>query len=213
MLMKLLVKIPKYCLGLLFLAVGVTFSIKSNLGISPVNSIGYVLSVIMGIDQGKVITVIFSIYVLLQLVLLRRKFKPQYLLQIAFSSIFGYFVSFSNSMLTFPVADFYPLQMAYLVVSIILVALGVTLYMGADLMPMPAEGVMLAITQLTGISFHKVKMIFDTAVVIISVAVGLIFAGRILGVREGTVLSALFVGKLVGVFNSMKPKTNLKTAG
>jgi uncharacterized membrane protein YczE len=85
--------------------------------------------------------------------------------------------------------------------------------MGADLMPMPAEGVMLAITQLTGISFHKVKMIFDTTVVVISVAVGLIFAGRILGVREGTVLSALFVGKLVGVFNSMKPKTNLKTAG
>ncbi|WP_052011815.1 YczE/YyaS/YitT family protein [Youngiibacter fragilis] len=201
--MKLLVKIPKYCLGLLFLAVGVTFSIKSNLGISPVNSIGYVLSVIMGIDQGKVITVIFSIYVLLQLVLLRRKFKPQYLLQIVFSTIFGYFVSFSNKMLTFPVAEFYPLQMAYLAMSIVLVAIGVTLYMGADLMPMPAEGVMIAISQLTGISFHKVKMIFDTSVVIISAAVSLVFAGRILGVREGTVLSALLVGKLVGIFNSM----------
>lgn len=209
--MKLLVKIPKYCLGLLFLAVGVTFSIKSNLGISPVNSIGYVLSVIMGIDQGKVITVIFSIYVLLQLVLLRRKFKPQYLLQIAFSTIFGYFVSFSNKMLTFPVADFYPLQLAYLVMSIILVALGVTLYMGADLMPMPAEGVMIAISQLTGISFHKVKMMFDTAVVVISVVISLLFLGRIAGIREGTLLSAVFIGKLVGVFNSMKAKMNLRT--
>jgi len=54
--MKLAVKIPKYCLGLFFLAVGVTFSIKSNLGISPVNSIGYVLSLVLGINQGKVIT-------------------------------------------------------------------------------------------------------------------------------------------------------------
>lgn len=199
--MKLAVKIPKYCLGLFFLAVGVTFSIKSNLGISPVNSIGYVLSLVTGIDQGKVITGVFILYVLLQVVL-RKSFKMAYLLQIVFSTVFGYFVSFSNSVLTFPTADNYLLQLAYLAISIVLVAVGVVLYLGANLMPMPAEGVMLAITDLTGISFHKVKMMFDTTVVVISVIISLVFLGRIAGVREGTLLSAVFIGKLVGVINS-----------
>jgi len=206
--MKLAVKIPKYCLGLFFLAVGVTFSIKSNLGISPVNSIGYVLSLVLGINQGKVITGVFILYVLLQVVL-RKSFKPAYLLQIVFSTVFGYFVSFSNSILSFPSAGSYPLQLVYLV----LVAVGVTLYLGADLMPMPAEGVMLAITDLTGISFHKVKMMFDTTVVIVSVIISLLFLGRIAGVREGTLLSAVLIGKLVGVFNSILAKKNLGIAG
>ena len=210
--MKLAVKIPKYCLGLFFLAVGVTFSIKSNLGISPVNSIGYVLSLVLGINQGKVITGVFILYVLLQVVL-RKSFKPAYLLQIVFSTVFGYFVSFSNSILSFPSAGSYPLQLVYLAISIVLVAVGVTLYLGADLMPMPAEGVMLAITDLTGISFHKVKMMFDTTVVIVSVIISLLFLGRIAGVREGTLLSAVLIGKLVGVFNSILAKKNLGIAG
>ncbi len=210
--MKLAVKIPKYCLGLFFLAVGVTFSIKSNLGISPVNSIGYVLSLVLGINQGKVITGVFILYVLLQVVL-RKSFKPAYLLQIVFSTVFGYFVSFSNSILSFPSASNYPLQLVYLAISIVLVAVGVTLYLGADLMPMPAEGVMLAITDLTGISFHKVKMMFDTTVVIVSVIISLLFLGRIAGVREGTLLSAVLIGKLVGVFNSILAKKNLRIAG
>lgn len=210
--MKLVVKVPKYCLGLLFLAVGVTFSIKSNLGISPVNSIGYVLSLVLGINQGRVITGVFILYVLLQ-VILRKSFKPVYLLQIVFSTVFGYFVSFSNSMLTFPTATNYLIQLVYLAVSIVLVAVGVTLYLGADLMPMPAEGVMLAITDLTGISFHKVKMMFDSAVVVISVVISIAFLGRVAGVREGTLLSAIFIGKLVGVFNSMKAKRAVRIAG
>ncbi|MBW8382878.1 MAG: hypothetical protein K0M69_10220 [Youngiibacter sp.] len=189
-----------------------TFSIKSNLGISPVNSIGYVLSLVLGINQGKVITGVFILYVLLQ-VLLRKSFKPAYLLQIVFSTVFGYFVSFSNSILSFPSASNYPLQLVYLAISIVLVAVGVTLYLGADLMPMPAEGVMLAITDLTGISFHKVKMMFDTTVVIVSVIISLLFLGRIAGVREGTLLSAVLIGKLVGVFNSILAKKNLRIAG
>lgn len=213
MFMSVIKKIPVYCFGLFLLAVGVTFSIKSDLGVSPVNSIGYVLSLVLGVNQGKVITVIFSFYVLLQLLLLGKRFKPAYLLQIAFASLFGYFVSFSNSIFTFPQAGHYLLQLVYLAISIVLVALGVTLYLGADLMPMPAEGVMLAISELTGISFHKMKMIFDTTVVVASVIISLVFLGRVAGVREGTLLSALFIGKLVGVFNTIKTGKTVSVTG
>ena len=61
--MRILRKVVIYCLGLLFLAVGVTFSIKSRLGISPVNSIPYIVSLITGIEQGHVIIAVFSIFI------------------------------------------------------------------------------------------------------------------------------------------------------
>lgn len=80
--MRILKKVIIYCLGLFFLAVGVTFSIKSRLGISPVNSIPYIISLITGIEQGHVIIVIFSIFILIQIILLRRNFKARNLLQI-----------------------------------------------------------------------------------------------------------------------------------
>lgn len=47
-----------YCIGLFIMAIGVTFSVKSNLGVSPVNAIPYVVSLISGLDQGLCVSVI-----------------------------------------------------------------------------------------------------------------------------------------------------------
>ena len=41
-----------YLLGLFILALGVSFSVKSRLGVSPVNSIPYTVSMLTGIEQG-----------------------------------------------------------------------------------------------------------------------------------------------------------------
>ena len=43
-----------YCLGLFIMALGVTFSVKSALGVSPVTSLAHVVSLITRIDLGIV---------------------------------------------------------------------------------------------------------------------------------------------------------------
>lgn len=192
-------KVIVYCLGLFFLAMGVTFSIKSQLGISPVNSIPYVLSLITGVEQGHLIIVMFSIFILMQVVLLRNNFKIKNFLQIVFSTIFGYFVTFTNSIFSFAAPENYFIRLTLLLISMTFVAIGIILYLRAEILPMPAEGCMIAIQNITSKEFYKVKYSFDVSMVIASVALSLMFLGGLTGVREGTVIAAIGIGKIIGI--------------
>lgn len=188
-----------YITGLLFLAFGVAFSVNSNLGVSPVNSLPYVVSRISGIEMGTCVIAVFSFYLFLQILLLRKNFRWINLTQLLFSTIFGYFVSLAKWI----VGDFYlPTylgQLMMLFISIVLVAIGVCLYMDVKLVNMPMEGMTAAIQEilLKKLPFHEVKVIMDCLVVGISILLTLIFLGRIEGIREGTVICALMVGKLM----------------
>lgn len=204
--MRILKKVIIYCLGLFFLAVGVTFSIKSRLGISPVNSIPYIISLITGIEQGHVIIVIFSIFILIQIILLRRNFKARNLLQIIFSTVFGYFVTFSNFIFSFPSPEHYVIRLLLLMVSMTLISIGIILYLRANILPMPPEGLMLAIQVVTKKEFHKVKTVVDTCLVLTATALALIFLGGFVGVREGTIIAAIFIGKIMGLIEKIFKK-------
>ena len=92
-----LIRIVFYCLGLLLMAFGVALSVNSNQGVSPVNSLPYVISRILNVQMGTCVTVIFCFYILLQAVILGREFPVLNLLQIAASTIFGYFVNFAKA--------------------------------------------------------------------------------------------------------------------
>lgn len=205
--MKIAKKIFIYCMGLFFLALGVTFSIKSQLGISPVNSIPYVWSLISGIEQGHLIIVVFSCFILLQVVLLRRKFNPINLLQIVFSTIFGYFVTLTNYIFVFmSPPESYIMRLVFLFISMVLVAIGIILYLRAALIPLPAEGCMLAINDVTGMEFHRIKSFFDTTMVVVAAGLSLLFLGGLIGVREGTIIAAVGIGKIIGVLNKIFKK-------
>lgn len=197
-----------YCLGLLCLAFGVSFSIKSNLGVSPINSIPYVLSLVTGKGQGLITTVIFSLYVVMQILLLRKEFQIKNLLQLIFASLFGSFVTFSNDVLkNLIVPDLYLVRLCYLVISIVLVALGLLLYLSTDIVPQPPEGLMLAISKKTGIKMSKIKVIFDCTVVVIAAAISLIAFKEMRGVREGTIISAILIGKVLELLSVKWKKT------
>ena len=196
---QLIHRILLYILGLLILAFGVAFSINSDLGASPVSSLPFILSLIIGIDMGVCVIVIFSSFILIQIVILRKEFKWINLSQIAFSSIFGYFVDFARSVLGDLRIPTYAGQLCMLGISVVFVACGVALYVEAGLVNMPAEGLTAAIAYKRRTAFHNAKVTLDCAIVAIGVAFSLIFLGGLHGVREGTIISAVFVGKLMPV--------------
>ena len=71
--------------GLVIMSLGVAFSIKAGLGTSPVSSDPYVLSEITGLTVGQT-TIIFNCgLVLLQILLLRRRFQLIQLVQVPVS--------------------------------------------------------------------------------------------------------------------------------
>lgn len=191
-------KAAVYAAGLLFMAFGVAFSVNSGLGVSPVNSLPYVASLVSGVDMGSCVIAVFCCYVLAQIVIYRRDFKWVNLTQILFSTLFGYFVDFAKAV----VGDFslptYPGQLIMLAVSMVFVALGVCLYMDAGLVNMPMEGMTSAIAErIVKKPFHDVKVAVDCLAVGAAILLSFVGLGGLEGIREGTLLCALLVGKMM----------------
>lgn len=94
-------KLKRYLLflaGLFVNALGVSLVTKASLGTSPISSIPYVLSLNYPLTLGN-FTIIFSIFlILLQLLILRKNFKIENVLQIPVSIAFGYFIDLTMYM-------------------------------------------------------------------------------------------------------------------
>lgn len=184
-----------YCLGLFILALGVSFSVLSDLGVSPISSIPYVVSLITGIDLGTCTTVVLGSFIFIQILLLGKNFKLKYMLQLIASSIFGFFVSFTTYLTSsIHISDNYIIRLLFCFISVILIAIGVFLYLTPNLLSLPSEGVMQAMCERFHLPIHHSKTIFDCSVVFIASMLSIICLGQLDGIREGTVIAAVCVG-------------------
>ena len=89
--MKARTRLINYFVGLFIMTVGIAFSIKSNLGVSPVSTIPYTMTVVWGIEIGMATIIFHCSLVVLQILLLRKSFQYKQLLQVPVGIVFGYF--------------------------------------------------------------------------------------------------------------------------
>jgi uncharacterized membrane protein YczE len=195
---RFLRRVLLYLLGNFVLAFGVAVAVKSDLGITPVNSIAFAASRIFSIDHGLMTALVYCGYVLIQFAILRKEFLPISFLQIAVAWLFGLFVSLCNHILSFPAPEIYWVRILLMIASVVIIAIGIILYLRADLLPQPAEGLMLAIQKKTHWKLHNIKIIFDFTLVALAAALSLITVHRIIGIREGTLIAMLGVGRVMG---------------
>lgn len=186
------------------MSIGIAFSVKSNLGVSPVSSIPYTITLITGLEMGKA-TIVFHIFlIILQILILRKDFDKKNLLQLFVAFIFGYFTTFSNYLLSFvPPLQNYIIKLVFLLISILCVGIGIFLYMSGDIIPLAGEGVMYAVSTKYSKDFSKVKICFDVSMVVISSITCIIFIHNLGSVREGTIISSILVGSVLGLVTKM----------
>lgn len=201
-------RILVYCLGLFVMAIGVVFSVKSALGVSPVTCLANVLyqiitdaGILPGVGLGICTTVSYCFYIFLELLILRRDFQAKMLLQLVASFFFGFLVSCATRLFVFlPNPSLYPMRLLYLLCSVPLVALGVMLYLAPQILPTPGEGMSMAISKKTGLTVASSKIVFDCCCVLLSAVVSLLYFHGLVGVREGTIICALTVGFVMKLF-------------
>ena len=137
------------------------------------------------------------------MILLRKNFKPVQLLQIVCTYLFGFFITYtsSNYLLSWlPTPSSYLIKLTYLFISILTIGIGVSFYLIPNYIPLPPEGIVNAIVELSKgkLKFANVKIAIDVSFVLVSTLLSIVFLGRLKTVREGTVLAALLVGKVTG---------------
>lgn len=110
-----------YCLGFFLIAIGISISAKSSLGVSPVNSVPYTISLLTGLEQGMCTTGFFLVLILVQFLISPKDFSPFSFLQIICSFIFGWFVTLANLCTAMiPTPESYPVKMVYIIISLFL---------------------------------------------------------------------------------------------
>lgn len=191
------------CLGLIIMAFGIAFSIKADLGTSPISSLPYVTSELFGVSVGTTTIIMNFCFVLLQIIILRRQYEWFQLFQLPATVLFGTVIDLAESILEPFTCSGYFQQWLFCAAGIILVALGVSVEIKANLITTAGEGIVLAVCKVAPIKFGNMKVIFDVTLVCISVVLALVFLGRLSGVREGTIVAAILIGQITKIFSRL----------
>lgn len=190
-----------FLVGLFVNSLGVSLITKANLGTSPISSIPYVLSLNFPFTLGN-FTIFFSIFlIVLQLIILRKNFKLEHILQIPVSIIFGYFIDLTMILFSWVNPEAYIMKIVYLLIGCLILGVGVYMEVLADVVMLPGESFVRANVLTWKTNFGTTKICFDVSMSVIAAVLSFIFAGRLAGVREGTVIAALLVGfiaRLIG---------------
>ena len=187
--------------GLLIMAFGVAFSIQAGLGTSPISSLPYVLSLFAPLTVGTTTIALHVTLILLQILVLRRRYDPVQLLQLPVALVFGALTDFSVWVLQALTPTTYLMQWMFCVVGILLVGIGVSFEVTANVVTLAGEGMVLALCKVFPLKFSNTKVGFDVTLVVLSSILSLLFLGHLAGVREGTVAAAIFVGLTVKQVN------------
>ena len=190
-----------FLVGLFVNSLGVSLITKANLGTSPISSIPYVLSLNFPFTLGN-FTIFFSMFlIVLQLIILRKNFKLEHILQIPVSIIFGYFIDLTMILFSWVNPEAYIMKIVYLLIGCLILGVGVYMEVLADVVMLPGESFVRAIVLTWKTNFGTTKICFDVSMSVIAAVLSFVFAGRLAGVREGTVIAALLVGfiaRLIG---------------
>ena len=189
-------RIILFVTGLFIMSLGVAFSIVSGLGTTPISSLSYSLTLITGINIG-ITTFLFNVsLILIQFLILKSKFHKKRLLQLINCILFGYFTDVALYIVSaIPLSHSIFTSVLFLIISILLIAFGIFVYMPANIAPLPGEGCVEALAIVSNIRFSTLKILFDASIVISSLILcGLFYSDIFASVNIGTLISAFLVG-------------------
>ena len=186
--------------GLFVNGLGVSFITKAGLGTSPITSIPYTLSLDLTPTVGM-FTWVFNIFlVILQVILLRRNFQLQNLLQLPIIALFSFFIDLPMSLLGFMQPETYAMKVVSLIVGCLILGFGVFMEMVANVAMLPGEATVRAVSDVFSTDFGKTKIAFDSSMTVIAAILSFIMFKHLDGVREGTIVAAILVGFIARLF-------------
>ncbi len=145
-----------YVVGLFLLALGSTFSIIADIGVSPVTSLAYALALDTGLSVGIMTFVANFIYIIFQVIFLKQIRWKNFSIQLIIAFLFGSFMDVTMWLTKpLPDADSIWLIVLYFVLSLFLVAFALLFYFTAGLPTMPYDSLTHVIANKWKLSFWQ----------------------------------------------------------
>ena len=199
---KMILRYILFLTGLFFMGLGISLTTKSGLGTTPISSLPLVLSRLVPLSFGQLAFLLSLAFVLMELLLLGRKFAREQYLQILVGPFFGLFIDLGMLIFRRLSPPTYPEQLLVLLIGCAVLAMGVYLQVAARVIINPGEGVVKVIADLTGSKFGNVKIAFDTGLFLIALVISLGAFGDIQSMREGTLIVAIATGSITKAYKA-----------
>ncbi len=195
--------------SLCIMTFGVAVCVRSMLGSSVISTLPYVFETagkggVAGVPQltiGQYTYVMNAVLVCGQIAVLRRRFEPVQLFQLLVGFVFGSLIDVNMSLTSWLVPSSLLAKTAAQVAGCTVLGVGIALEVRCGSVTMPGEGFPVAVSEVTGIEFPKMKIAVDISLVVLAVLFCYVFFGtwlwHIVGV--GTLFAMVYVGAVVRV--------------
>ena len=186
-------------------SLGVVLMLHSGSGISDISSVPYAFSEVFPKLTLGTWTYIFQSLLILTLMVLRKKFIPEYLFSFVIGFFFGKMVDIHQawvSQLPYTI----PLRVLYFVLSYLIICFGIALSNRCKMPIIPTDLFPRELADILKREYSKIKVPFDVICLFITGFMTFLCLGRIMGLGVGTVLAAFTMGKVIGMIGKEMDK-------
>lgn len=207
-------KVIVYFAGMILLALGIVINSKVSLGVSPIISVAYISSELTGLKFGDVSFVWYGIFVIVEMIVrICQKNKKQLILDILqlpvsliftrFMNLFSGYIPMFEETFSHNFLGTFAGRVMVLMIAIILTGLGAAMALNTGYIPNPGDGIVKALSDITGKGTGFVKNCFDAFCVSCTFLIGLISGKAFVGIGVGTILAMLLVGRVMWIYGKI----------
>ena len=177
---------------------GVVLMLYSGSGISAISSVPFAFSEVFPKLSLGTWTYLFQGLLVLSLMVLRKRFVPQYLFSFVVGFVFGELLDVHELWVSIlPNGLFW--CVLYFVISYFLISFGIALSNRCRLPIIPTDLFPRELAQIINVSYPRIKISFDVSCLAITAGMTFLFLGHLKGLGIGTILAAFTMGKVVGI--------------
>lgn len=180
---------------------GVVLMLYSGSGISAISSVPYAFSEVFPVVSLGTWTYIFQGMLVLSLMILQKHFVVQYLFSFCVGFAFGVMIDVNELWINI-LPQTLPLRLLYFFISYVLLCFGITLANRCKMPIVPTDLFPREVSDIIGITYSKIKVLFDVICLIVTALMTFVFLGCLRGLGIGTVLAAFTMGKVIGMMGA-----------
>lgn len=206
--MKLILNITKSYIFYIISALGVSLGIVANIGVSSYNSMNLAVATMSDIKVGTITTFFNIIFLLIYMILTKFNEKYKYLVQGVSVFMFGSFINFFTYNIFSGLSSLRYIQRLLIFSGgTVISGLSIGIIIYYNIITFPLENVCIKISQMTKISFMKLRYLVDVFSLIISVGISMV-GDLPIYVREGTIISMFLLSLSINLAKDYAEKNN-----
>lgn len=187
-----------YIAGIFIMNTGIVLTIRAGVGIAPISSVTRTMTMVYPpLSQGTYSFLLNFVMFFGEFVVLPKEFRLKNFAQLIPALVSGFFLDANLRLLGFLSVENYVLSLCLLVAGCAVLALGIYLMIEADLILMPNDAFNSVLVKRTHMKWGNVKTMVDLGLLLTAAIIGLVFLGKIMFIREGTLINAIICGQFI----------------